>query len=718
VKLPDWTYWEPIDTPIVGNAVAPDLPLKEADVVRPGGAEARWAGAPAALKDSVTKQAFGVVRGQIPRTRLGAFYTDLQKAEVPFVITLDALFFLSHLALDRAMVEVEDRQLAPALGTLVTRLEMRLVDESRDARADLAPAYLVARGLVAVASALSNATYVAPPELVDVVAKEKALVLAHAGPATSPLLGVTIDYSSMTARGFADRDPIRFGYFRAMTWLAQAPLILAGSGEEGAAGKVSVALARTHARAALMISRLVDYDVDVEAAQAWERIEHLSKFIAGKSDDVTPQDLVKEAIANGTDLKDPKWIANVTRVDRLRHIATKKHVTRLYDGGGGVRVVRTPARVPTAVRGAPSMRLIGGRDEPDAEVLQGLVFPLVGALVPRPQGGAPVTARDGERALPTGLDIAAWLGSTEARTVLRETGDDAYQGYDDALDRLYKRRPPADAVARHSSLYVSALDAFATYVAPSAADGEQPGAIASAWRRRKIEVTLGAWTELRHDSMSFTRLPLAAVTTAPPPHEQQSTVPNFVEPHPEAIAKILALVRQTTKGLTALGALPNESPVRALLADIDDILWVALGAALHQANDEPLTDAQAAALAALPARLADVDARVSATGAADVPLAVDVHTDLGPARALEEATGPLDDLYLVVPEPRTRRLVLAIGARIPHYEVLEPAAQRLTDTVWRARVQAGGLPPAQAFVNGYVVGRTHTAMDTALAAKR
>ena len=713
LKLPDWTYWEPIDTPIVGDAQAPDLPLTDAAIVRVGAAEARWTAAPASLREDVERQAFAVAKVTgTPRARLGAFYAALRDEHMPYVITIDTLFYLAHLALDRALAEVEERQLAPALDTVLTRLDMRLAAESRDARADLAPAYNVARGLIAVASALTNASYAPASDLVDVVAKEKALIFAHAGPSVSPLLAVAIDYSAMAPRGMADKNDARIGYFLAMAWLGQAPLMLAGNGEEGAAGKVSVAMARTHARAALMLSRLLDYDVDAEAAQAWERIERVSEFIAGPADDLTPHELARAAVEAGTDLKDARWLANVARVDHLRHVATKKHVTRLYDGAGGLRLpLANPGpNTDAIIRAAPSLRLIGGRDAPDGEVLQGLVFPMVGAMQARPT--PPMTARDGERAVPTGLDIAAWLGSTEARLVLRETGDDAYQGYDAALERLYQRRPPEDAIARHASLYVSSLDALATYVAGSAGDGGQPGTISSAWRRRKIDVALGAWTALRHDAISFTRLPLTPTRTAEPPHaEATNDVPAFVEPHPEAIAKLLALVRQATRGLTAFGALPADSPARALLAEVDDLLWTSLGVALNEVNDQALTSDEAAALAAIPTRLVALEARVVVAGTADVPLAIDVHTDLGPARVLEEATGYIDDLYLVIPEPRTRRLVLAVGASIPHYEFVQPAAQRLSDTGWRARL-AAGAPPQKEFVKDYLVAEPSRAAPT------
>jgi hypothetical protein len=72
-----------------------------------------------------------------------------------------------------------------------------------------------------------------------------------------------------------------------------------------------------------------------------------------------------------------------------------------------------------------------------------------------------------------------------------------------------------------------------------------------------------------------------------------------------------------------------------------------------------------------------------------------VHTDLVSARALVEACGDLDDLYVAFREPESGQIVLAAGATASHYEVTEHARDRPTDTVWRARLH-GPSPPARA----------------------
>jgi hypothetical protein len=274
--------------------------------------------------------------------------------------------------------------------------------------------------------------------------------------------------------------------------------------------------------------------------------------------------------------------------------------------------------------------------------------------------------------------------------VHHEARDDAYENYDAALESLYRRRPEND-VTRHASVYMSMTDAIATYLAPSAADLAQPMAQSAAWRRRKLEVGLAAWTALRHDVVPFAR-----GASAPPAMllaNKTSTldVATYVEPHPEAIAKLEAVVRQIMRGFETLGAFSPAQFARATLGEIDEILYLAFRAAQREGNDEAFTPEEAAQLGALPRRIAELEARLGVVS--ETPLVADVHVDAGGGRVLTEATGYLDELAVVFREPASGRMVLAFGNAASSYEFAQPASQRLRDSAWRARLDAA--PPAR-----------------------
>jgi hypothetical protein len=667
--------------------------------------EKRWAALPQAMREAVLSRGFAVAHATRPRLRLGDAYGDLRDARIPFVVTVDTLFFLTHVALARARADVDANVLLPSLASLLRRFDLRLAAESRGARADMQPAYVVARGVVEVALALALPGYAPTPELENVVDAERARVLAHTGVGVSPWLGVSLDYSAIVPRGLVERDEARAGWARAVSWLQHAALALEGSGEQAVHATADVATARAHARAALLLSRLVEHDVDAEASTSWTRIERAAQLLVGDPDDVTPRELTAAATSAKLDLRNADWIADVVRVDRVRHAAARARVAHVYDGAEGVRVPAAGIDSSAPIgRLSPSFRLLGPRATPDEAALQSLVFPLVGRL-DRPT--PPPTSRDGLRALPTGLDVGSWLGSRDARDAEHESGDDAYAGYSAALDRLAAAAPPDGSLARHRTPYLSMLDALETWLQPSAGDRVQPSSAARDWGRRKLEVALAAWTDLRHDATALTAAPLPTAELPPRQPPQDTGVPAFVEPHPEVIAKLLAVVRQTSEALETEGLLPKHSSARVVLDEVDDLLWIALGGAMREANDDPLPPELASALAALPGRIRGLEAALADVGDADVPLAIDVHTDLQSGRALEEATGWVGDVWMVMREPGTKKLWLAVGASIPQHEFVQPAARRLTDGAWRAKLTTEGEPPPSPVTQPYVLVPAH-----------
>ncbi len=688
-SLPAWTYWEEVEVPIAAGAPAAGVPVDTNALGRTASAEARWTAAPDALREAVRAHGFAVTRAAHPSSRIGDFYAALRDDHVPWVVTLDALFFLAHLAIDRAHADVDELVVAPSMRSLLRRLDVRLADASRDAPPDMASAYLVARGVVAVGLSLAVPDYVPPAPLAALVEGERSRVLSHSAVGISPWLGIPLDYSGMSPRGQADRDERHAGVFRAMAWLQGAALALEGRGEDAVTMPVDIATARTHARAALLLSRLVEHDVDAEAASAWARIARAADVLLGQPDDTTPRDLEAAATAANLDLRDSGWFANVAAVDRVRRSSARKRPARIDDGAGGAFA---PAGLDPSLplgRIAPTFRLVAPRFTPDAAVLQSLVFPVVGLLS---RAESPPTSRDGRRALPSALDIAAWLGSAEARAALHDSGDDAYAGYARSLDRLVRAQPPPRSIERHRTPYLSSIDTVQTWLAPSMGDRVQPGATTVEWRARKAAVGLGAWTEARHDAVSMARVQIPDVHM-PPRGSGDPAVPVFVEPHPEAIADLLALVRQTARALVADGAIAPGGPADVCLQEAQELLWEALGVAVHESADQPVPPDLLAAMAAFPARMRALEAALGSVGGADVPLVVDVHIDETSGEALEEATGPIEELWIAMREPATHKEWLAVGASVPHLETTEAIQLRLTDGAWGTRLLDQEPPP-------------------------
>ena len=196
---PDW-YWQSVDPDLRGGEHGPpiELPVPGDVITRFEGGARVWDelgedGRQRLRNDGIV--VLGPAPADVPRWEMGAFYTEWRERRVPYVITLDALFALTHEALGRALADVEAHELAPLLDAVLERLDTRLAAEHRGAGVELAGGYRIARGIVAVARALVDRRYEPAPELAALVREETSRIEAHTGSSASVLLGVTIDYA-------------------------------------------------------------------------------------------------------------------------------------------------------------------------------------------------------------------------------------------------------------------------------------------------------------------------------------------------------------------------------------------------------------------------------------------------------------------------------------------------------------------------------------------
>lgn len=668
------TFWEAQPLDLHPSAI-PAEPVTDENLVRLGGAQSAWIDASDDLRARVLKLGFAVV----PKGKTGSLaehYRALADAKLPAVLTVDALFAAVHAVMEAALSELDDAVRAP-LRVLLDKLDERLAREESGAKPDVIGATQRAHGVVAVARALFDPTYVAGASPVAKADLER--IWSHVGIGQSSVLERAVDYSVFdVSRAFTDSDE-RIRAFRAVTWLGVAAMEL-GPREEPH-GVLSVDRWRTDARAALIFARLVSRSVEPAAALALERIEDLRGFVLGQPDDLTPRELQRISSNAGFDSRDEATILNVTRVDRVRAAAIAHGAPAFADG---VPLVdRKTDRAALTI----SMRLLGPSATPDSTALAHLVAPWVGQT---PDGKA--------RTMPDALDIGAWLGSREAPHILKEQGAFDFEGLATQLaDESARALPVRDPNACHASLYLTMLEALTTYLGASVGDSNAL-VVGTEWSRRKLDVTLGAWATLRHDMTPFMRTAATSqLTAAPGPATDHPD--RAVEPHPEAIARLVAFVRQLDKGLSARGLLGSSSSARAMIDDVNGLLLAALAASVAQVNGEPppaspILDDLAGTFARLEAR---------AKGAIAAARVADVHVDARTGRVLEVGTRGIDDLWLVLRDPHGQKPTLYVGPHLGHAELA--IAPRLTDRAWRARQPA---PPPWT--------REHTALPTSTSA--
>jgi hypothetical protein len=604
---------------------AHDLPGVEAEASPPAWltSDPVWRASAGAILARVREHGLALRRTRPAETGVGAFYAERARRGAPLVVTADALFAIAHLALTSTLADVEERVMRVDLSTLLRRLDVRLGAEATRAKPDLLEGYRVARTTISVALALFDPGYVVPVDIAPRVAEEVSLVRAHAGVARSPLFELPLDYGSFSPRGpIATATDPRAAAFLAAQWTGAAPFSFEG---EGRGAAIDVGMARSQARAALLLARLLVQDGDAPAAAAAERMARLDRFSLGDSDDLSPLDAARLARRSGIDLGGGSDIGSTTKVDRFRHEASG--------------IAATPAP-------------------------------------PRPDGAGtlPWTSLRSMRLVP--------LRAPSDNRAPRESHDSRDAGLDRALASLLAD-PPRDARVRHASVYASMLEAMATWLRPSAAAPSPPSA-RDAEGRRKLRTALSAWTLLRHDAIAFAHEGPRALRLELDPHGSRARV--FVEPHPEAIASLLGAIEQLHHGLGELGALKDDSPSSAVLAETARLLALALEASVRAANGDPATAGLDAQLAQMPARMAALEGAVQP---ALLPVVIDVHVDMTSGRVLEEGTGPVEEVFLWMKSPDAREPVLAVGVAIPHVEIVESGWARSSDLEWRARISAG-----------------------------
>ncbi len=682
-------YWEPLEVSVDPSIERPPLPLDEGELRFLGASESLVATFSEDAKRAVASRGFVVVaRPGAPPASMGALYNSLEASGVPLVVTLDVLADVVHAALVAGLAEVEVANVTPIVTRLATRLGARLETLTKDGNPELARPLRMARGIVLVAQALLDPRTPIPGELEADVREEVRRVMAAKGAAVSALLDVPIDYAA--ARPVAGADPGHEPAARALGWLSLAPMMLAAR-DDALGPNVTVSNARDATRAALLFAHALHPRVDAEAALEWQKLDGLAQFLIGPSDDWSPPELGALAEKSGLDVTKLGDIANVVRVDKTRHAAMAAFRARVHDGGGSLtwvdaasasKEVRESRFVSRYV--AASTRLFGSRVGLDAVSEQALVYPVVGPY----RGNRSVgTLAGGRRVLSRPLDFAAVLGSTAAREALASDGDDAFEGFDATLRKLVDRRPDERESTRHASVYLSGLDLVAGLLAGSAADASSPASAHAEYKKRALETALAWHLTLRHDFAGPGRRAVAPPRMTRPSADAGAPLV-LVEPHPEAIGRMVALVRQLSHGLMAYKAIDPKSTGSKVIADAERILTTAFQSALLMANGLPPSDEQSRALARF---VGDLGALEEAAGSGDARV-VDLHVDLGSGRALAAGTGAPEVLAIVLRDPRSGGLVLTFGGASRVVELTRPRSERLDDAEWRARLLRRSVP--------------------------
>jgi hypothetical protein len=598
-------------------------------------------------------------------------YEQNRYMEVPVFITTDSVYHVYHLLFDKMLRDLETGYFIDDIKTLSSTM---LAASSAQ--------YQALRGTPLEDPALRNAAYFAvadqllglsdpyPQEADAMVSAELGLINAASGAAVSPIWDrpdlsqdqkLIEDYGQYIPRGHYTRSEDLKMYFKAMMWYGRLTFRLNDDFE-------------TH-RALLLVQALRSASAPdgTPAVTMWENIYEPTAFIVGKADDLgyleygALSDKVFGSNPNPSQFSDPALFAQFKEETKT---LPPPQVNSMW-----VWIWQDTQQV------TKGFRFMGQRFTLDAYVFGQVIWRKVGTM-------------SDPRNLPKGLDFFAAMGSGEAYDILKGMDEPHYANFDTQMTKVKTELAALGVDSWTQNLYWSWLYSFQPLIAPKGS-AYPPFMQTQAWTRKELQTALGSWTELKHDTILYAKQVMAEMggggPDVQPPH-------GYVEPNPEAFARLLALAQMTHDGLQSRNLLSdltrtNLENLISQLKFLKDISERELSGAAITTDEywhiqywggtlEQFTLAAADTIDGTSRDLSDQKAAL----VADVATGPDISGNLV---ALEEADGQPTPIFVVLPDSPLR---IAVGGVYSYYEFTVPTGNRMTDEAWQAQVAAGTNP--------------------------
>lgn len=615
-----------------------------------------------------------------PNRRYNEFYQAYESVRydsTPIFITTDAVFHVYHLIFDKMLRDLERVSFTDTLKELTTAMV-----EASSAQ------YETLKGTEMEEAALRNVAYFAVPALIydlpvtihgdalTLAEEEVALIDSQSGNLTSPIWNTgeqaeddvyIEDYSQYIPRGHYTMDEGLKTYFKAMMWYGRMTFRLKDTIETQRALLVVQAM------------RTAQTQSGRTALELWQNIYDPTVFIVGKSDDLSIYEYgtLSDSIFGST--PDLRSFADPTLAAAFQEAAKALPAPQINSMWVWIWQDRDQA--------TKGFRFMGQRFTLDEYVFGQLIWRKVGTL-------------DEPRDLPKSLDVLAAMGSEEAFTILDEMGETSYENYTEQMTKVKGEVAGFGLDSWTQNLYWSWLYALQPVFAVK---GEQYPAFmqTQAWLRKDIQTALSSWTELKHDTILYSKQVMAEMGGGP-----SDQVPHgYVEPNPEAYARLLALVNMTRDGLENRGLLDDVTSGN--LDNLIDEVNFLLDVSQKELAGQTLTDDEywriqyfGGWLEALTVAAADVADPLQGGGSLHdqkSALVADVATGVG--RVLEEGVGYPTSIYVVTPtEPYT----VAVGAVYTYYEFPVAQDNRLTDEAWQALLESSSAPAAPEWTSSFI----------------
>lgn len=621
------------------------------------------------------------------------FYEKVRYANLPVFVTTDSLLHTYHLLFGKILRSTESGFFLP----MIENLLLALLKELDAYYHELSPgpwrdAALTSVAYVSVAGRLAADDFPVPDYAAQLVEAEITMINNAAGIQPSPVLSSSNysyleDYSQYIPRGHYTYSEELGRYFKCMMWLGRITFRLETSEPE---------IGRAETRSVLLIIQaLRNARVEgVPALQLWENLYEPITFLVGQSDDLTVKDYL------------PLFDKEYGRNPFMRNLSDENKLDSFIASA----IKLPPPRVlglviddqEDYISETKGLRLMAQRFTPDAYIFDRLTYRNVGT-------------REQPRALPSGLDLFAAMGSDRAYSILDQRGDTAYENYNDEMEKLRTWTASLHEKDWKTSVYGSWLHSFYPLLEPPAE--EAPSFMHSpAWLDKQLHTCLGSWAELKHDTILYGKQTMAEMGEGEwfphPPRPEPAR--GYVEPVPLFYSRLAELASETRQGMQQLNLLsPSDAKI---LDDFEDLARFLEKVSEKQLKGEVLSSAEHKRIRLYGGELENLliatlsleeeDSRSIAYLDQDPQAAViaDVATDHEGINILEVGIGRINEILVVVPlieQNGTITMQVAKGGIFSYYEFPWPASDRLTDEKWREILDAGSAPNPPDWIDSF-----------------
>ena len=608
-------------------------------------------------------------------------YESNRYFQTPSFITVDSLMHSYHLYFSYILKKTEKGKLYERLLKLTDRMldlskkqhEAILSSADKETSSKWKEASDRNLAYFAVAKALLDTSYIPSKdkeldsEAASLAEEELKLINGASGISTSPLSGELNemeDYTQYIPRGYYDTDEDLKRYFKTMMWYGRRNF---------------VANSESMDRSALLMTCVMDDDAYVN----WSSIYAITSFFAGESDD--------NGIAEYTSTAEEAYgakIGELTADKLMDEEAFQKFFTL-------AKKLEAPAinSVPMwddngetdKAEANTGFRFMGQRFSIDASIFQKLVYSSVKE-----------NSKGEKRMLPDALDVPAALGSETAEKILKEDLKAMdFEGYEENLKELKDTISNAPEETWGSSLYSSWLNTLRPLL-DEKGEGYPRFMQSENWKKRSLEGFLGSFTELKHDTVLYSKQMISEMGGG---DEEIEDFRGYVEPEPLIYERFTNLANGTIEGLDKYSLL--DSDAKRDLGRLSEIAAKLQVMSEKELKDELLTDEEYTFIEDYGGELehfwhevykdevSGEEAEYMTSMMFPAAVVVDVATDPN-GSVLELGTANPATIYAVVSVEG--KLRIAKGSVFNFYQFTQPIEERLTDKQWRAML---GIDPAE-----------------------